>query len=72
MWRTQLYFLSLRHWSIDLQDVVFIHVPGAGGALFIEEFDDHHKNITFLLPKELNEKVAKHSLHLVRAMVLGH
>ena len=55
MCRTQLYFLSLRHWSIVLRDVVFIHVPGAGGALFIEEFDDHHKNITFLLPKELRQ-----------------
>ena len=49
---------------------MFIHVLGAGGALFIEEFDHHHKNITFLLPEELNEKVAKHSLRLVRAMVL--
>ena len=52
--------------------VVFIHVPGAGGAFFVEEFDDHHKNITFHLPKELNEKVAKYSLRLVRAMVLRH
>ena len=31
-----------------------------------------YKNITFVLPKKIDEKLAKHSLRLVRAMVLRH
>ena len=39
MCRTQLHFLSLRHWSIVLRDVVFIHRPGSCTTGFLEEFN---------------------------------
>ena len=35
-------------------------------------FSKAYKNITFLLPRKIDEKLAKHSLRLVRAMVLEH